>query len=116
MPAGLKVGITLEIEQGIEQREQREQLQQKEKVAPEPLEQAVDLGILNGLAPQEGARHGQRLALQLEEIEQEEQERQQAEEESGPQGQGPVIAEAEVVLQPAVDGIGLAAQVQDEQD
>jgi hypothetical protein len=107
---GGHVGVDLRSQHGVNQHEQGEQLQQQEQVAAQPLEEAVDMGVVDALAPQESAGHGQRLALELEEVEQHQQ--QQGEQEAGRQRQGQVIAEAKALLKPAVGRVLPAEQVQ----
>ena len=93
-----------------------EQLHEQQHVVAQPLEQAVDVQVFDALLPQERAGHLERLALELEEVEQQDQERRQQQQEAGPPGDGDVVAEAEVFSHPAVDGGLLAEQAQREKD
>ena len=71
--------------------------------------------VFDAFAPQEGARHLQRLALQLEEVEQGHQQRDEEQKDGGPGRQRVVVAEVEFLLQPAVGGVLEAEQAQRQQ-
>ena len=63
----------------VDQEQEREQLQQQQDVLPQPLEQCVHMQVFDALLPEKGARHAERLALELKEIEQDHQHRNQQE-------------------------------------
>src|SRR5207248_7454904 len=102
LPLG-RAAVEAEAHDRIQQQQHREQLQEQQNVLAQPLEQAVDVQILNALAPQECARHLQRLTLELEEVEQDDQERDEQEEQAQEPRQRELITELKVLAQPFVD-------------
>jgi hypothetical protein len=70
MPAVRGVAVEAKTQDRIDEDEQGENLQDEQDVLTQPLKQAVDVQVFDALAPQEGAGNFQRLAFQLEELEQ----------------------------------------------
>ena len=104
--------VDLEGHDGVDEQQDGQELHQQQHVVAQPLEEAVDVQVLDALLPQEGAGHLERLALQLEKVEQQDKERHQQEDERRPPGNGDVVAEAEVFAHPAVDSVFFAEKAE----
>ena len=83
--------VDAEIHNCVDKKQQGQELQQQKQVLPQPLEQRVDVQIFDALAPQKGARHAERLALELEEVKQHHGNRHEQQDESQPPGKGNVV-------------------------
>src|SRR6266403_5471279 len=71
--------------------------------------------VLDALAPEKRARHLERFAFQLEEVEQDNSERHEEEQQRRPPSDWNVVAQVKAVLQPGVDRTLATQQVQDEE-
>ena len=110
-----RTAMHLKPHQGVNEDQHGEQLQQQQDILAQPLEESVDVQVLNALPPQKGAGHVQRPSFQLEEVEQDEQQRHQKQHGSGPGGDRNVVAERKPILQPLIDRGRQAEQMEGEQ-
>jgi len=72
--------------------------------------------VLDALLPEERARHLQRLALQLQEIEDHDRRRQEQQDQGNPRIDGELVADLQVLLDQQVDGAIGIEQRQDDED
>src|SRR5262249_2726558 len=79
-----------------------QKLQEQQHVLSKPLQQAIDVQVLDALLPQKSARHAQRPSLELEEIEQDYGERNEEKYKRSPPGHEKMKRQMETALQPVV--------------
>src|SRR5262249_31291575 len=110
------VAVDAEGQGGVDEKENGEELHEEQDVVAEPLEQAVDVQVLDALAPQESAGGLDGLAAELEEVEQHQQQGHEEEHDGGPGGQRVVVAQPDGAAEPAVGAVLQAREAEGEED